>query len=210
MRECCRNPLRTFFSHTSISPRTTCSWTWYCHDLLHDAFRHPHLRDHLEHVSTLLLRRELHNLNDFLHELRHKDCYDLLVRAVHELLWCDPHNVCSVRLCTCVRFTRSFCLARTTSTPSSLIRGTGAATICSLICGAGTSTTRSSCWTFSLMVLQEIHQLPHNNGKPWKSSRILRVKPNFFIFSLFVVFRHFFIFSFSFLHFSFLFLFWVA
>ena len=33
----------------------------------------------------------------------------------------------------------------------------------------------------------------NNNGKPWKSSRILRVKPNFFIFSFFP----FFIFSFS-------------
>ena len=28
-------------------------------------------------------------------------------------------------------------------------------------------------------------------GKPWKSSRILRVKPNFFIFSLFIIFLHF-------------------
>ena len=55
----------------------------------------------------------------------------------------------------------------------------------------------------------------NNNGKPWKSSRILRVKPNFFIFSLFIIFlhfsfSHFFIFSFfsfvfrffSFFHFS--------
>ena len=36
----------------------------------------------------------------------------------------------------------------------------------------------------------------NNNGKPWKSSRIFRVKPNCFIFSLF-----FFIFIFHFLHF---------
>ena len=31
----------------------------------------------------------------------------------------------------------------------------------------------------------------NNNGKPWKSSRILRVKPNFFILSLSVIFLHF-------------------
>ena len=31
----------------------------------------------------------------------------------------------------------------------------------------------------------------NNNGKPWKSSRILRAKPNFFIFSLFIIFLHF-------------------
>ena len=31
----------------------------------------------------------------------------------------------------------------------------------------------------------------NNNGKPWGSSTILRVKPNFFIFSLFILFRHF-------------------
>ena len=44
-----------------------------------------------------------------------------------------------------------------------------------------------------------------NNGKPWKSSRILRVKPNFFIFSfffniLFLIFLDFFflLFIFSF------------
>ena len=65
----------------------------------------------------------------------------------------------------------------------------------------------------------------NNNGKPQKSSRILRVNPNFFIFlSLFIIFLHFaffFIISF-FLHFSscffifhffsfvFLFLFWDA
>ena len=40
----------------------------------------------------------------------------------------------------------------------------------------------------------------NNNSKPWKSSRILRVKPNFFIFSLFIIFL-FFIFSCSFLYF---------
>ena len=58
----------------------------------------------------------------------------------------------------------------------------------------------------------------NNNGKPWKSSRILRVKPNFFIvlfssfffifsffFFLFFIFRHFlvffiFIFFFTFFH----------
>ena len=48
----------------------------------------------------------------------------------------------------------------------------------------------------------------NNNGKPWKSSRILRVKPNFFIFhcsSFFVIFFRFFIFSFF--HFSFFFIF---
>ena len=37
----------------------------------------------------------------------------------------------------------------------------------------------------------------NNNGKPWKSSRILRVKPNFFIFlSFFIIFLLFFVFSF--------------
>ena len=35
----------------------------------------------------------------------------------------------------------------------------------------------------------------NNNGKPWKSSRILRVKPFFFIFlSFFIIFLHFFVF----------------
>ena len=56
----------------------------------------------------------------------------------------------------------------------------------------------------------------NNNGKPWKSSRILRVNPNFFIFlsffiisSIFSHFSHFFIFFifsnlfFTFLHFHF-------
>ena len=42
----------------------------------------------------------------------------------------------------------------------------------------------------------------NNNGKPWKSSRILRVKPNFFIFSLFIIFLHF-SFSHFFVFFSF-------
>ena len=42
----------------------------------------------------------------------------------------------------------------------------------------------------------------NNNGKCWKSSRILRVMPNFFIFPLFIIFRHFFVFFFiSFFHF---------
>ena len=51
----------------------------------------------------------------------------------------------------------------------------------------------------------------NNNGKPWKSSRILRVNPNFFIFlSFFIIFLHFspffrfFYFSFSFIFFHFL------
>ena len=36
----------------------------------------------------------------------------------------------------------------------------------------------------------------NNNGKPLKSSRILRVNPNFFIFlSFFIIFLHFFVFS---------------
>ena len=36
----------------------------------------------------------------------------------------------------------------------------------------------------------------NNNGKHWKTSRIFRVKPNFFIFFLVHHFSHFFIFSF--------------
>ena len=41
----------------------------------------------------------------------------------------------------------------------------------------------------------------NNNGKPWKSSRILRVKPFFFIFLLFsFMFIHFLSFSFIFFH----------
>ena len=43
----------------------------------------------------------------------------------------------------------------------------------------------------------------NNNGKPWKSSRILRVNPNVFIFlSFFIIFIHFFrfFFIFSFFH----------
>ena len=40
----------------------------------------------------------------------------------------------------------------------------------------------------------------NNNGKPWKSSRILRVNPNFFIFlSFFNCFLHFFVFFFFFI-----------
>ena len=55
-------------------------------------------------------------------------------------------------------------------------------------------------------IVEDFDEKRYNNkGKPWKSSRILRVKPNFFIFSLFIIFRHFFIFSvfsmFSFFHF---------
>ena len=43
----------------------------------------------------------------------------------------------------------------------------------------------------------------NNNGKPWKSLRILRVNPMFFIFlSFFIIFIHFFVFFF-FLFFSF-------
>ena len=45
----------------------------------------------------------------------------------------------------------------------------------------------------------------NNNGKPKKPSRILRVKPNFFIFSLFINFSSFFFFSFFFFFFHFLF-----
>ena len=53
-------------------------------------------------------------------------------------------------------------------------------------------------------------QSDNNNGKQWKSSRILRVKPNFFIFSL-LIFSSFFHFSFffSFFHFRFFFHFFV-
>ena len=40
----------------------------------------------------------------------------------------------------------------------------------------------------------------NNNGKPWKSSRILRVNPHFFIFSFFF----FLLFFFIFLHFLFI------
>ena len=47
----------------------------------------------------------------------------------------------------------------------------------------------------------------NNNGKPWTSSRILRVKPNFFIFSLFIIFRHFFVY---FLHFFVFFSFFIV
>ena len=49
----------------------------------------------------------------------------------------------------------------------------------------------------------------NNNGKPWKSSWILRVNPIFFIFlSFFIIFLHFFHFSFfSFFHFFFFFIF---
>ena len=52
------------------------------------------------------------------------------------------------------------------------------------------------------------HKTSHNNnGRQWKSSRILRVKANFFIFSSFIIFFIFLLLIFSFL---FLFLFWVA
>ena len=73
----------------------------------------------------------------------------------------------------------------------------------------------------------------NNNGKPWKSSRIFRMKTNLFIFSLFIIFRNFFVlnhflmfssfffkkkffhffhffYSFSSFFFFLLFLFWVA
>ena len=51
---------------------------------------------------------------------------------------------------------------------------------------------REIVWDFN-------EQSYNNNGKPWKSSRILRVKPNFFIFSPFIMFRHFFRFLFHFI-----------
>ena len=47
----------------------------------------------------------------------------------------------------------------------------------------------------------------NNNGKPWKSSRILRVNPIFHFFFFFSSFFHFLSFSFIFLHFFHLFLF---
>ena len=54
-------------------------------------------------------------------------------------------------------------------------------------------------------IAEDFHQRSYNNnGKPWKSSRILRVKSNFFIFlSFFIIFLHFFVFFsfFSFFHF---------
>ena len=48
----------------------------------------------------------------------------------------------------------------------------------------------------------------NNNGNPLKSSMILRVKPNFFIYSLLIIFLHFLFHMFSFfifLHFFFIF-----
>ena len=44
-------------------------------------------------------------------------------------------------------------------------------------------------------IVEDVDEKNYNtNGKPWKSSRILRVKPNFFFFSLFIIFLHFFVF----------------
>ena len=62
-------------------------------------------------------------------------------------------------------------------------------------------------FTFRIKIMEIVKDFDeksynNNNGKPWKSSRILRVKPNCFIFSLFFHFFTFFIFSiFSFFHF---------
>ena len=50
-------------------------------------------------------------------------------------------------------------------------------------------------------IVEDFREKTYNNGKPWKSSRILRVNP-FFHFSFFVHhFYHFFSFFFSFFHF---------
>ena len=50
-------------------------------------------------------------------------------------------------------------------------------------------------------IVDDFDEKSYNNGKPWKSSRILRVNPKFFIFlnnfSPFFRFFHFFIFHFS-------------
>ena len=64
-------------------------------------------------------------------------------------------------------------------------------------------------------IVENFDEKSYNNGKPWKSSRILRLNPNFFIFLSFFIISlhfsffhcfHFFIFSvFHFLLFSFIF-----
>ena len=69
--------------------------------------------------------------------------------------------------------------------------------------------SETKSWKSSVIVTKK----NNNNGKPWKTSRILRVKPNFFIFlSFFIIFLHFsifFIFSFLFEHFFFFFVFFM-
>ena len=71
--------------------------------------------------------------------------------------------------------------------------------------------------TFRNKIMQIVEdfdeQSYNNNGKPLKSSRILRLMPHFFIFSLFIIFRHFsfvksFFFIFSF--FSHFFIFFIS
>ena len=55
----------------------------------------------------------------------------------------------------------------------------------------------------SMEIVEDFDEKNYNNNGKWKSSRLLRVKQNFFIFSLFIIFRHFCVFSpiFSFFHF---------
>ena len=48
-------------------------------------------------------------------------------------------------------------------------------------------------------LVEDFDENYNNNGKPWKSSRILCVNPNFFIFSFFIIFSFFFHFSCSFM-----------
>ena len=51
-----------------------------------------------------------------------------------------------------------------------------------------------------MKIVEDFYEKSHNNnGKPWKSSRILRAKPNFFIFLSFFIFS--FVFFFPFFHF---------
>ena len=69
--------------------------------------------------------------------------------------------------------------------------------------------THSETKSWKLSRISPKNSYNNNNGKPWKSLRILRVKPNFFIFhcsSFFSIFSFFFFFIFSFFHF-FLFIF---
>ena len=53
-------------------------------------------------------------------------------------------------------------------------------------------------------IVEDFDEKSYNiNGKPWKSLRILRVKPHFFIFHYFSYILSFFFFIFSSFHFSF-------
>ena len=90
---------------------------WHIHNLWHDSFRHPLLRNHLDHVNDL-----------------HVDPW---YRNIHDQL-----NICARPPVLSPVRTLQTTSPATISTMSSLIYGTGTSTICSWICSLMTATAR--------------------------------------------------------------------